>query len=115
MKVPSCCSLRPHLPHLLQCAGVGGGDGPGRQVPRPPQQQHQLHHLLPGREPVQICPPVNSHTVRQPTGDMIGLKPTLKADHDQITKMIVHYLYLMCTVILLLLHCQSANTSFPEQ
>ena len=83
VQVPSGCSLCPLLAPL-HCAGVADGDGPGRQVPGRPQQQHQLPGLLPGWQPVQICPPVNIHLgVLHPTGT--------GADHDQITKMIVRH------------------------
>ena len=74
MQVPPGCPLCPLL-LVLRRPGVAVRDGPGRQVPRPPQQQHQLHHLLPGGQPVQICPSVNVHlrTVRHRAGEMIGI------------------------------------------
>ena len=69
---------------------MADGDGPGRQVPGRPQQQHQLPHLLPGWQPVQIGPPLNIHLrrVRHASGVMIGLTPkelnVLEVNHNQI-------------------------------
>ena len=93
VQVPRGCSLCPLLPPLHH-PGVAVRDGPGGQVPGPPQQQHQLHHLLPGWQPVQIGPPATLHLrrVRQPTREMIGLTKPTEADHDQITKINVRYI-----------------------
>ena len=69
---------------------MADGDGPGRQVPGRPQQQHQLPHLLPGWQPVQICPPVNIHVrrVRHPTGTGAMINKLL-SEADQLSKVIV--------------------------
>ena len=55
LQVQSGDPLCPLLLQQLLHPGVAASDGPVRSLPRGPQQQHQLHHLLPGWQSVQIC------------------------------------------------------------